>query len=76
MEGQYETQFTEDFDSRLADKEWKNRDYNDSRWINAIEGITDDHKLYLQETRPVDVYEIKPAVYKKINQGHFICQVI
>jgi alpha-L-rhamnosidase len=55
----YETQFVEDIDCRLQLKGWKEIDFNDQGWENALEKISDDHKLVLQDTPALEVYEIK-----------------
>jgi alpha-L-rhamnosidase len=68
----YETQFVEDIDSRLKDKNWKDFSYDDESWGNAYVYICDDHKLVLQSTPSLDVYEIKPLVVYKLNEGHYL----
>jgi alpha-L-rhamnosidase len=67
----YDTQFSEDIDSRLIDAMWRDIDYDDSNWLDAFESITDDHKLFLQETSPVVVYEVKPEIIRMIKPGHY-----
>jgi alpha-L-rhamnosidase len=68
----YDTQFLENIDGRLMEYGWKEINYNDQEWLNACEKFTDDHKLYLQQTLPLDVYEIKPCAVKEIGTGHYI----
>ncbi len=68
----YETQYLENIDSRLEEKGWREAGYDDSHWQNPWGNITNDHKLFMQETPPVEVYEIKPREVKKIASGHYI----
>lgn len=68
----YDTQYLENIDSRFFDYGWKDLDYDDSDWEQAQENDTFDHKLYLQETPPVDVYIIKPERITKFRDHYFI----
>lgn len=67
----YDTQYLENIDSRLIEQNWKQLDYDDSDWQEVQEDHTFDHKLYLQETSPVDVYIIKPKYIAKMEKGHY-----
>jgi len=67
----YDTQFREDIDSRLKEKNWRELDYNDEKWDNLVVNLSDDHKLVLQDTPVLDVYEVKPESVEIIEDGHF-----
>lgn len=66
-----ETQFIEDFDSRLEEKGWMLPDFDDTSWQMATE-VETDHILVQQTTDLVDVYEIKPASVSLINDNFLI----
>lgn len=68
----YETQFIEDIDSRLKEKNWIDINYDDFNWENLSVNISDDHKLVLQTTPSLEVYEIKPSKIEKIDKGHYL----
>ena len=68
----YSTQFLENFDSELFPYGWEEMDFNDSQWGNVLENINDDHKLFLQETPPLQVYELRPAEIHELDCGHFL----
>lgn len=67
----YETQFVENIDSRLEEKGWRELEYNDSEWENVFVNLSEDHKLVLQETPVLTVYEKKPKVVELIEEGHY-----
>jgi alpha-L-rhamnosidase len=66
------TQFAENIDMRLMEKGWKETGFDDSKWVNAFESITDDHKLFMQPTPPLKVYEIKPFSITKLEKGRYL----
>ena len=68
----YDTQFLENFDSRLIEPKWRSIDFNDSHWEYVCEKHDDDHKLIMQPTPPVDVYTIKPKEVTTIAPGHYL----
>lgn len=68
----YETQFVENIDNRLKEADWRKPDYDDGDWANTYENPADDHKLVLQITPPLAVYEIKPAKVKQLDEGHYL----
>lgn len=68
----YDTQFSENIDSRLKEKSWKEVWYNDELWQNTVENTGDDHKLFLQPTPTLDVYEIKPQKTITLKNGHYL----
>ena len=67
----YDTQYLENFDSRLYDLDWREIYFDDSNWENVMVNITDDHQLYQQPTPLLEVYEIKPEDVGKIDDGHY-----
>ena len=50
----YETQYLENIDASLLEPRWRDPDYDDREWQPVWENPADDHKLFFQETRPVD----------------------
>jgi alpha-L-rhamnosidase len=68
----YETQYVEDIDSRLKEKNWKKLSYDDHNWENAYVNISDDHELVLQSTPNIQIYEIKPSKIEEIDKGHYL----
>lgn len=56
----YETQFLENFDSRLWEADWNSLDYDDSTWERMIPWDAADYQLLPQPTRQLSVYEKKP----------------
>lgn len=68
----YETQYVEDIDSRLKEKNWKEIKYNDCDWDYSYVNISDDHKLVLQLTPSLELYEIKPLKIEVIGEDHYL----
>ncbi len=68
----YDTQFLENIDNRLKEVGWKETGYDDSMWKPACVNICDDHKLILQSTPPLQVYEIAPVSIKNLSKGHYL----
>lgn len=68
----YDTQYLENIDSSLLERGWRNLEYDDKDWQQAQENDTFDHKLYLQETPPLEVYTIKPKQVVKFKDYYFI----
>lgn len=68
----YETQYVEDIDSRRGKKGWRELDYDDGDWEKICEKYDDDHKLVLQETPLLQVYQMKPVEVRSLNPGHFL----
>jgi len=67
----YDTQYLEDIDFRLKLNGWYNEDFDDTSWESACENPAQDYKLVIQPTPCLDVYDIKPAYIKQIEEGHF-----
>lgn len=68
----YDTQFVEDIDHRLKKTKWREIDFNDQGWNHVVENDLDDHKLVLQPTPTLEIYEIKPQDIIKIRKGHYL----
>jgi len=68
----YDTQFLEHVDSRLAVQGWKESGFEDSHWQSALEHDGDDHRLVLQPTPPVSVYEIAPVQVIALEGGGYL----
>ncbi len=59
----YHTAFSENFDSRFYDENWKTLGFDDAHW-NEMKEKKHDYTFCKQTTKQLSVYEIKP---KKIN---------
>jgi alpha-L-rhamnosidase len=68
----YNTQYLENIDSRLQEKGWRTAEFDDSDWSPAWEHLADDHRLFLQPTPSVCVYEVKPLSIRPIERGYLI----
>lgn len=67
----YDTQFLENIDSRLKDYGWKDDVYEDNNWDYVSVNEYDDHKLVLQPTPALQIYEVKPQKIIKKGEGHY-----
>lgn len=69
----YETQYLENFDSRLWEEEWNNRDYDDTCWSFMEKADWGkEAKLTEQPTKTLAVYEEAPARIEKKEGRWFI----
>jgi hypothetical protein len=68
----YETQYVEDIDSRFKETDWREINFNDEKWQPLCVNLADDHKVVLQTTPNLEVYEIKPSKIDIIDKGHYI----
>ncbi len=68
----YETQYLENIDARLLEPRWRDPDFDDREWQTVWENPADDHRLIFQETRPVDVYLLKPLCVTTKAPGHYL----
>lgn len=68
----YDTQFLENFDSRLWQEDWCLVGYNDSEWKDMIPAKWADYQLFLQPTEMLQVYSIEPERIEKRNDGLFV----
>lgn len=67
----YETQYTENIDHRLKEDHWRDINYDDEKWEYVCENRTHDHRLVLQDTPNLQVYEKKPEAVKMLQPGHY-----
>lgn len=67
----YDTQYPEIIDNRLKAKGWKEKEFDDHDWFSCLENEKDDHKLYLQPTPTVTVYETCPETLRCVEEGHY-----
>ncbi|CAG7614778.1 family 78 glycoside hydrolase catalytic domain [Paenibacillus allorhizosphaerae] len=69
----YNTQFLENIDQRLKINGWRDREFDDTDWNPAWEHWADDHRLFLQPTPPLSVYEVKPErIHALTDEGYLI----
>ncbi len=68
----YDTQYLEHIDNRLLEHGWREAGFDDSGWDCASEKPEDDHKLVMQITPAVEVYEIKPLKIEEVETGHYL----
>ncbi|MCM1135807.1 MAG: family 78 glycoside hydrolase catalytic domain [Clostridium sp.] len=68
----YDTYFLEDIDAGLINHGWTDLDYDDREWKPCEVNIYDDHKLVLQETKPVEISAHVPKLIKTFGEGHFL----
>ncbi len=66
----YDTQFLENFDSRLWDKDWKQRQLNQKErccggWKPMERAVWADYKVVPQPTKQLLVYQKRPALVKQ-----------
>lgn len=68
----YDTQYAEHIDSRMKAMGWKENDFDDTLWKNAVESRDDDHRLSLQPTPPLAVYERAPAAVSSVGENGYL----
>ncbi len=66
------TGFAENLDFRLEEKGWREKDFDDSKWENAVENREDDHIFRENATIPLYVGKVAPASVRKVGPGHYI----
>lgn len=67
----YETQFLENFDSRKWGKDWNSPKYPADGWQQMVPAYQNDHRLFLQPTKALSIYEKKPKQIQKISKSHW-----
>lgn len=65
----YDTQFLEDFDSRIWDKDWNMPEFADQMWKPMVRAERADHQCSRQPTEMLQVYRIRPKTLKKTREG-------
>ncbi len=61
----YQTQFIEEVFAADIPEGWTLPDFDDTQWAHATETPLDDHVLLALPTRPVALYEQRPALVEK-----------
>lgn len=67
----YDTAFLEDLDFRKEMKGWREKDFDDSAWENALENANDDHIFRAKPATAVDVENVKPSLIKALSSHHY-----
>lgn len=68
----YDTQFLENFDSRLWEMDWTEADYDDHSWNWMIPAAWADYRLLPQPVKMLSVYEISPQTVTNTGLGHWL----
>ncbi|RAV19157.1 family 78 glycoside hydrolase catalytic domain [Paenibacillus contaminans] len=68
----YDTQFMENIDQRVHMAGWLEAGFDDRGWQPAFEHSEDDHRVVLQPTPPVSVYEAEPFAIVSIENGYLL----
>ncbi|SFA79550.1 Alpha-L-rhamnosidase N-terminal domain-containing protein [Cohnella sp. OV330] len=68
----YRTQFLEHIDSRLEERGWREKAYDDNAWKACHAAEDDDHLLALQSTPPLAVYWRPPASVANPEPGRYV----
>lgn len=68
----YDTQYLENFDSRLWEEEWNEPGYLDAHWQEMEPAAWADYCLIPQPVEMPAVYEQKPAAVKKTGRGRWM----
>ena len=67
----YDTQFLEDFDSRIWEEEWNMPEFDSRMWQPMVRAEWADHQCSIQPTEMLRVYRIRPKTLKKTREGWF-----
>lgn len=65
----YDTQFLEDFDSRIWEEEWNMPEFDSRMWQPMVRAEWADHQCSIQPTEMLRVYRIRPKTLKKTREG-------
>ncbi|MCD8169223.1 MAG: family 78 glycoside hydrolase catalytic domain [Clostridiales bacterium] len=57
----YDTQFLENFDSRLWDEDWNQPGYRDEAWEPMVPAVRADYRFVRQPVKLLDVHEMSPC---------------
>ncbi len=68
----YLTQFAEQYDAGASEAGFEMPDFDDSAWEYALFKRNSDYTMYPQPTKQLDIYDVKPKVVKKTENGYFI----
>ncbi len=67
----YDTQFLENFDSRLWERDWKEPDYDDHSWERMVPAAWADYRLFPQPVKMLSVYEMEPQTFIRTGPGRW-----
>lgn len=67
----YDTQFLEDFDSRIWEEDWNMPEFDGRMWQPMVRAEWADHQCSLQPTEMLQVYRVRPKTLKKTRKGWF-----
>ena len=67
----YDTQFLEDFDSRIWEEDWNMPEFDSRMWQPMVRAEWADHQCSIQPTEMLRVYRIRPKTLKKTREGWF-----
>lgn len=67
----YDTQFLEDFDSRIWEEDWNMPEFDSRMWQTMVRAEWADHQCSIQPTEMLRVYRIRPKTLKKTREGWF-----
>ncbi len=68
----YETQFLEDFDSRLWDDDWNTAAYDDRSWKLMERAEPDGYCFEKQPVKMLQIYEMQPEELRRTPEGWFL----
>ncbi|GKX31446.1 hypothetical protein SH1V18_39260 [Vallitalea longa] len=68
----YETQYLENFDSRLYDEDWITTAYNDSKWSQVSVNEDIDYSFEKDSTVPLEVYERKAVEVNRYYENSYL----
>lgn len=69
----YMTQYIENIDCRLRETGWKERGFDDSKWVFAKENPRTDYSFFLQDTPPLEVWHLRPEkIIRKAAGEYFV----
>ena len=68
----YQTQYAECFNAGAPEYGFEGCGFDDSAWDNAVLKTNCDYTLVPQPTKQLDIYDVKPALVKKTENGYFI----
>lgn len=68
----YDTQFTEDFDSRKWEEDWNRPKYSDQAWKPMVPAVWADYRLSPQPTRNLEVTERTPRYQTAFDERNLL----
>ncbi len=68
----YDTQFLEDFDSRLWDDDWNAPEYDDRFWKPMVKIEPTGYRFVKQPVKMLAIYEMQPKELRRSSEGWFL----